>query len=835
MDKCGRFLARHGYSRVASGITATLFVILFLLVGLAGYYALQEAAELRSFTRLMAKQHSREASISIDGFLASTQSLLSTVALQPALRKQNAESAAPVLAEMLHANPQYSNIWATRADGSVYASSLPLPGGENNYIGDRRYFQEAMQTGRMAVQSIPDNRQRPGRFAVATAYPVMGEDGKVNGTVTAAFDLLSVQDIIGRMDLPAGSVITVFDENGYIAARSAEAEDWVGKNIAATPLWRTMQAADTGILEDEMTEGGLQLAGYTSIEQAPWKVLVGIPSSTIYPQLWADLLRQLAILGVPALAAAYMTLRLGRTAIEKSRAEEKFRSIAEESSDGIALIDEYGAIIEWSRGKEEITGLKRNEVLGRPLWEVLFQLTPDEKRIPMKYNEIKTRITRLISRGQAPWGNQPGEREIQRPDGTRRIIEIAPFAIKTALGHMGGSITRDITERKLAEKEREQLLEGMKGTNEQLVVSSLQQVEMKEQSQRQVAQMNALLESLREAVIIVDATGKIILQNQMAGEITGVPGDDAQPVEDCSSPCLLRLDGSPLPPEEWPVNRALRGERFTDSESILMRADGSQRRVVYTSGVVLNEGGKVSLAIIIFRDITRLRDLEQTRQDFINIVSHDLRAPLTGIQGHAQVLQRALRKDGQSGRELASAQHIITGVQRMSLLIQDMVDSARMETGQLHIDKQPVSLIPFVFDLMQGAAGAMDVGRIKVEIPTDLPPISADPNRLERALLNLLTNALKYSDPDSEVLVRAAMTSKEALISVTDRGLGIAPEDLARIFDRFYRAGDAQEKAEGLGLGLYITKMMVEAHGGRIWAKSELGKGSTFQFTLPLR
>ncbi len=127
----------------------------------------------------------------------------------------------------------------------------------------------------------------------------------------------------------------------------------------------------------------------------------------------------------------------------------------------------------------------------------------------------------------------------------------------------------------------------------------------------------------------------------------------------------------------------------------------------------------------------------------------------------------------------------------------------------------------------------MEVERIRVEIPADLPPVDADPNRLERILLNLFINSLKYGKPGTEVVVRARRTGREMEISVIDRGVGIAPEDLPHVFERFFRARGAR-KTEGLGMGLYITRLLIEAHGARIWAESEPGKGSTFSFTLPL-
>lgn len=231
--------------------------------------------------------------------------------------------------------------------------------------------------------------------------------------------------------------------------------------------------------------------------------------------------------------------------------------------------------------------------------------------------------------------------------------------------------------------------------------------------------------------------------------------------------------------------------------------------------------------------IAKLKQAERFRDEYISLISHDLRAPLAIIQGQTQVLMRAMEKAELSAAERQSAEAIITGVKRMNAMIRDLVDSARAEAGQLRIEKQPVNLGPFMLDLLGRARGTMDVERVRVEIPPDLPPMGADPDRLERILLNLLSNALKYSAPDTEVVVRAVATREDVVTSVKDQGPGIAPEDLPHIFERFYRAKGVPG-AEGMGLGLYITKMLVEAHEGRIWVESELGKGSTFYFTIPI-
>ncbi|MBI2863746.1 MAG: hybrid sensor histidine kinase/response regulator [Chloroflexi bacterium] len=227
-----------------------------------------------------------------------------------------------------------------------------------------------------------------------------------------------------------------------------------------------------------------------------------------------------------------------------------------------------------------------------------------------------------------------------------------------------------------------------------------------------------------------------------------------------------------------------------------------------------------------------LRDLQRARDDFVNAVSHDLRNPLQLIQGHAQLIQRSA---GQADLVSKGIEVISTSAKRMNAMIQDLVDSARLEGGQLRLECQPVDLRPFVDELVGRLAGMWAEGRLESKIPMDLPEVDADPDRLERIMLNLLTNALKYSPAEATVTVSAAREKGMVKVWVTDRGEGIAPEDQAHIFERFFRASG--QKVGGIGLGLHITKMLVEAHGGRLWVESpsggRMGKGSTFYFTLP--
>jgi signal transduction histidine kinase len=245
------------------------------------------------------------------------------------------------------------------------------------------------------------------------------------------------------------------------------------------------------------------------------------------------------------------------------------------------------------------------------------------------------------------------------------------------------------------------------------------------------------------------------------------------------------------------------------------------------------------------KDVTERKRMEAEREGlmaeremFLHTISHDLRTPLTVIQGYAQLLRDTLEREGCGESSGLMCDEVLKGAQRMNRMIEELVDMARLEGGKLVPKVSALPLDAFVQQLLgrlQGVRlkGCLETDRLTVEIPVDLPPVLVDPDLLERILLNLLSNAMKYSPPESPIRLQARRTDGEVLVSVVDQGIGIAPEDQPRLFERFCRPKGVR-RADSVGLGLYITRMLVEAHGGRIRVESELGKGSTLSFTLPL-
>ncbi len=354
--------------------------------------------------------------------------------------------------------------------------------------------------------------------------------------------------------------------------------------------------------------------------------------------------------------------------------------------------------------------------------------------------------------------------------------------------------------------------------------------------QRRAAELDATISGIADGLIIYNPEGDIVRMNDAARELLGYSDEECR--ESLSPRWMHRHvatpDGKPFSLEYYPAYRALRGERVQGVVMVMKCPPAG--RVVWVSasaGPIFTPDHRVLGAVANYADITPLHNLQEQQKVLLQMVSHDLRAPLTVIKGHAQVVAASLEEKRLDGVLLQSMMAIDRGVNRMDVMIQDLVDVTRWEGGQLELKLEPVELPFYLDDLLRRIGLTMEASRIQLALPADLPPVYADYARLERILVNLLSNALKYSDPGTPVLLSARQQDEEVIVAVSDHGRGIAPEEIPHLFVRFYRAAGAR-KAEGIGLGLYITSVLVEAHGGRVWAESEVGKGSTFYFTLPV-
>jgi PAS domain S-box-containing protein len=375
-----------------------------------------------------------------------------------------------------------------------------------------------------------------------------------------------------------------------------------------------------------------------------------------------------------------------------------------------------------------------------------------------------------------------------------------------------------------------ELSERSRQVNEELLLAGLREQELADRSAQQAAQLSALLDGLGEGVLVIDVHAATSRMNAAGHTILGTsvpPGVDGR-----GGWHLRRKDGSPLSPAEWPIERVLHGDRVAECEFVLVRRDGERRTLLFSGSGVRDVRGAIVLALCIFRDVTDLRQLEQEREEYVGLISHDLRSPLHSVAFSAELLLQSLRAGGRA-HEVKAAQRIRENASRMSTMIDELLESTRLEGRAFELRRAPVDLVALLRRVIE-RLGPVAAGRVELCLAeVQEVPLSADAERLDRALTNLVTNALKYSPEHAPVRVEVASGNGEAVVRVSDRGRGIASDELPRVFDRYYRAGN-KETAEGVGLGLYITKLIAEAHGGSVRAESELGAGSTFTFSLPL-
>ncbi|GDY19107.1 hypothetical protein LBMAG56_04520 [Verrucomicrobiota bacterium] len=340
---------------------------------------------------------------------------------------------------------------------------------------------------------------------------------------------------------------------------------------------------------------------------------------------------------------------------------------------------------------------------------------------------------------------------------------------------------------------------------------------------REQAQQAALFDSMVEGVLVLDSKLKVRLVNQPLERLLGVARD----IRGCAIMEAFRLHEL-----EELVSRTVREGQVGDFELELL---GQPRCFLeVNSARILDRQGDSLGMILVFHDVTRLKQLENTRREFVANVSHELRTPLTLIKGFAETLLGGAKNDPAVATRFL--QMIEKHADRLGFLIDDLLTLARLESGQLHLDPKPLELhaaVQRACDDLGGRAAERNVGLLN-EVPAGLL-VHADAERLQQVLGNLLDNAIKYGHAGKRVLVSATSDANHGVeCSVRDFGPGIPPAAIDRVFERFYRVDRARSREQGgTGLGLAIVKHLVQSHGGRAWVTSEAGQGADFRFSLP--
>jgi two-component system phosphate regulon sensor histidine kinase PhoR len=331
---------------------------------------------------------------------------------------------------------------------------------------------------------------------------------------------------------------------------------------------------------------------------------------------------------------------------------------------------------------------------------------------------------------------------------------------------------------------------------------------------REQAESAALVESMIEGVIAADGRGHIVTANPAARRILGYGALDTLP----DLPELFRVKAA-----REVVDAVLVGRPVQDRQ---LEMDG---RAFMVNARPLPAGG----AVLVIHDLTEMRRLEAVRRDFVANVSHELKTPLTSISGYAETLLAEHPDEETTRRFLAT---ILSNARRMQRLVDDLLDLSRIEAGRWQPSRTLVDVAGVAgesWNALAGHGGAQQI-RFELEIDEEAGTVCVDLDALRQIFTNLFDNSLRYTAAGGRILCSARRQGEGTAISVRDTGVGISREHLPRIFERFWRADTSRSREEGgTGLGLSIVKHLVEAHGGRVWAQSDLGRGTTVAFWIP--
>ena len=342
-------------------------------------------------------------------------------------------------------------------------------------------------------------------------------------------------------------------------------------------------------------------------------------------------------------------------------------------------------------------------------------------------------------------------------------------------------------------------------------------------------------DQLPDAILFVDADRRVVEANHAATELTGYTRQELEGsrLEDLLDP--RGRDGKPLLEDGWHRSTRLRSvARIPEQEVCIRGAKNGHLRAIVTGRYTRDADGRLTGAVLALRDFGRRAHLAATGIEVVSTVSHELRSPLTSVKSYTSLLLNRWERlqEAQKRMMLEQVHH---DADRVTRLVTELLDISRLETGRLVLRRQMIALAQVANDVVSHVNLEYPELEVDTSFPTAFPEIYADPDKVEQVLTKLVENAAKYADPKGIRISGEICTSPEesdlVAVSVSDKGEGIPASDLPRIFTKFFRR--AETRPTGSGLGLWISRGLVEAHGGKLTATSTPGEGSIFRFTLP--
>ena len=387
---------------------------------------------------------------------------------------------------------------------------------------------------------------------------------------------------------------------------------------------------------------------------------------------------------------------------------------------------------------------------------------------------------------------------------TQPIRELTKASQEIALGEFG---------RKISVRTKDESGQLAHAFNEM----SLKLKEMLATISEDRARLTSILDNMADGVIMTDIEGNISLANNAAEKLFSIKNATEKPLIE-----VVR---------DHEMDEVLKLCLETAKTQAVQYESGTAKRYIRAIAMPIAHN-ELSDVLLLFQDLTELRNLQTTRRDLIGNISHEFRTPLAGIKAMVETLRDGAVDDRETARDFLT--RIDDDVERLTQLVVELTELSRIETGKAELMLEPVNLNLLVEEIITQLSPQVERRQLSIDKKpaADLPSVQADKTRIRQVIVNLVHNAIKFTSPDGKITIATQVHGGSVTVDISDTGIGIAKSDLPHVFERFYK-GDRARSGGGTGMGLAIAKHVVEAHGGKILVQSEEGKGSTFSLSLP--
>ena len=711
------------------------------------------------------------------------------------------------------------------------ASDVPLPDadGELREGLPTMFIAAPIMNGAGAVMAVLTFRIDPAKaFTRITQFGRLGEtgetylfnrqgqmlsDSRFNGQLRAAGLLAPGKQVIFNVEIrdPGGNMIEGFHPTTAPDKR---------------PLTYMAAQAVTG-RSGRNLDGYRDYRGVAVVGAWTWdtKLDLGLATEMDITEAYRSykLTEQLLILAIIFVIALYIGLLIGmarsqsqtlRFAKKTRDSQTQMKAVLDNIVDGLITIDEKGIIKSFNPAAERIFGYSAAGVINRSVNILMPEPYAGEHDQYIR-NYLQTGKARIIGFG----------REVT---GLRRNGSTFPLDLAISETHYHGQrifmgVVRDITDRKATEKKLESHTKNL----EEMVAKRTDDLNKALRNmQRAKDRIDGILKSIGDGLLVTDVKNRVVLMNPAAEKILNVSLDEAfdQPIDFAIQEKTLRKQ------VKWILDKKISGYRF-DFESPGPAQNLSRIMQAHTS-IILDKAGKEIGIVIIMYDVTPEREIDRMKTEFVSTAAHELRTPLTTIQGFAELLMT--RKNLEPEKENRFLSHINREADHLANIISDLLDISRIESGSgFSLDKARHDMGGILSQIVSHFQEHSENHRFEVILPPTPVMGMLDKQKIHQVIENLLSNAVKYSPQGGLIRVSAESLEDGLQVTIKDEGIGMTPQQTAKIFDKFYRADASNSAIKGTGLGMTIVHNIVNAHGGKVWVESRIEKGMTVTFTLP--